>query len=428
MKAWPGWRARNSSSSNSRWVSAISSPASGHATRRRVDDEVAEPHRRLDAGRRVQPPQHGVDAGDELGRRERLDDVVVGAEPQPDDAVGLLAARGQQDDRRVVAGAASRTRRMTSRPSIPGSMRSSTMRSGAQLLDGRHRGVAVDREARAVAGALEVAADDLADRRLVVDDEDVAAGVVDVSPWRPCGRRAGGARALRKLARSSCRDPAAPRSRTRPCRRRTARAPWKPSRSAASVGAGEDVAHVAEPVVAGRHRRGRPRPRSRHAARAAISPTLRGVPLATLNAPGHGLAGGEREDVRAGDVAHVDEVAQLAAVLEDARRAAGRQRAGEDRRDAGVGRVARHPRPVDVVVAQRGDRHARLAAERRREVLLVQLRRGVDVARVRRRVLGDALRPQRRAAAAGRAARSGRRRGRRAGAGRAGPGRARRSA
>ena len=32
--------------------------------------------------------------------RERLHDVVVGAEPQADDAVGLLAAGGQQDDRR----------------------------------------------------------------------------------------------------------------------------------------------------------------------------------------------------------------------------------------------------------------------------------------------------------------------------------------
>ncbi len=49
----------------------------------------------------------------------------------------------------------------------------------------------------------------------------------------------------------------------------------------------------------------------------AISPTLRGVPLQTLNAPGTGVAGRQREDVRARDVAHVDEVAQLAAVLED---------------------------------------------------------------------------------------------------------------
>ena len=75
----------------------------GHPARGRVDHELAELERRLRVGARVQAPQHGVDARHELGRRERLDDVVVGAQAQPDDAVGLLAARGQQDDRRAVA-------------------------------------------------------------------------------------------------------------------------------------------------------------------------------------------------------------------------------------------------------------------------------------------------------------------------------------
>ena len=51
--------------------------------------------------------------------RERLDDVVVGAELQADDPVGLLALRGQQDHR-AAAVAAARRRRMTSNPSMPG--------------------------------------------------------------------------------------------------------------------------------------------------------------------------------------------------------------------------------------------------------------------------------------------------------------------
>ena len=78
------------------------------------------------------------------------------------------------------------------------------------------------------------------------------------------------------------------------------------------------------------------------------------------------------------------------------------------------GRVARHPRAVDVVVAQRGDRHAGLARERGAQVLLRELRRGVHAARVQRRVLGHRLRGRAAARSAGRAARSGRRRGRRA--------------
>ncbi len=46
---------------------------------------------------RLHAAQHGVHAGDELGGRERLDDVVVGSEAEADHAVGLLAARRQQD-------------------------------------------------------------------------------------------------------------------------------------------------------------------------------------------------------------------------------------------------------------------------------------------------------------------------------------------
>ena len=49
--------------------------------------------------------QHGADAGQQLPRVERLRHVVVGAEFQADDPVGLLAHRGQHDDRHVGLGA-----------------------------------------------------------------------------------------------------------------------------------------------------------------------------------------------------------------------------------------------------------------------------------------------------------------------------------
>jgi hypothetical protein len=51
----------------------------------------------------TQPAQHCADAGGELGHRERLDHIVVGAGVQATNAVGLLAARRQHDDRHVAA-------------------------------------------------------------------------------------------------------------------------------------------------------------------------------------------------------------------------------------------------------------------------------------------------------------------------------------
>ena len=44
-------------------------------------------------------PQHRLHAGDELGRRERLGHVVVGAELEPEHAVDLAVAGGEEDHR-----------------------------------------------------------------------------------------------------------------------------------------------------------------------------------------------------------------------------------------------------------------------------------------------------------------------------------------
>src|SRR5581483_3483041 len=62
-----------------------------------VELELAEcqcRRRRLGGSRAA---QDGADARRELARREGLRDVVVRAELEPDDAIGLLAARGQHD-------------------------------------------------------------------------------------------------------------------------------------------------------------------------------------------------------------------------------------------------------------------------------------------------------------------------------------------
>jgi len=45
------------------------------------------------------PPELGLDSGHQLARAERLDHVVIGAHPQPANAVGLFAPSGEQNDR-----------------------------------------------------------------------------------------------------------------------------------------------------------------------------------------------------------------------------------------------------------------------------------------------------------------------------------------
>ena len=65
-----------------------------------VDDEVAvpEPARPL-RRRRRRPPQGRLDPGQQLRKAERLRDVVVGAELEAADLVGLGAAGGDDEDR-----------------------------------------------------------------------------------------------------------------------------------------------------------------------------------------------------------------------------------------------------------------------------------------------------------------------------------------
>lgn len=48
------------------------------------------------------PPQHSPDAGQQLSQGERLDDVVVGAELEPDDTIDLVGAVTGRDDHRHV--------------------------------------------------------------------------------------------------------------------------------------------------------------------------------------------------------------------------------------------------------------------------------------------------------------------------------------
>ena len=220
----------------------------------------------------------------------------------------------------------------------------------------------------------------------VADDGDTgAAGIPGLCPQRRGGELAHPG--VEVLLRAEAEPLRPPRRRTRT---RAGRRPRATRRS---------------PPARGRRRSARVRAR-------AMSSTVRGVPLATLNAPGTG-SGAVSASTLARATSRTCTKSRRWPPSSNTRGAvAGGQRRAEDARDAGVGRVARHPRAVDVVVAQRGDRRAGLARERGAQVLLRHLRRGVDVARVRRRVLGHRARARAARRRPGTAARSGRRRGR----------------
>ena len=110
----------------------------------------------------------------------------------------------------------------------------------------------------------------------------------------------------------------------------------------------------------------------------------------------HGAVRLEREHDPLDDVAHVGEVARLAAVLEDHRRPPVQEPRREDRGDARVRVRQRLPRPVDVEQAQRDGRDPVGRARDERELLLVALRDRVDRGRDQR--LRLARGPRRRAA------------------------------
>ncbi len=77
-----------------------------------VEAERAELHRLRLGGRRAgrrggrAPPQHRLDAREQFPRVERLGQVIVGADFQPDDAVDVVALGRQHDDRQGFAAAA----------------------------------------------------------------------------------------------------------------------------------------------------------------------------------------------------------------------------------------------------------------------------------------------------------------------------------
>ena len=139
-----------------------------HVARPALELDVAEAELLVvDPGRR-RAAQDALHARRELAGRERLRDVVVRAELEPDDAVRLLAAGGQHDHREV------RARADPAAELEPVRAREHHVEDdevGLGALDRVAGGVAVARLERPVPFAGEVADDHLANDRLVVDHE-----------------------------------------------------------------------------------------------------------------------------------------------------------------------------------------------------------------------------------------------------------------
>ena len=149
--------------------------AHGHPVAGRVELQVAEDETVAGGvvGRALRPAEDRPDAGHELGRRERLRQVVVGALAQAEDPVADRAARRQDEDRHVAVGPGPPDHR---HPVDLGEHQVEDDEAGRVLLDRAQRGPSVAGGDDRVALALEVRADEGDDLRVVVDDEDGGVG------------------------------------------------------------------------------------------------------------------------------------------------------------------------------------------------------------------------------------------------------------
>ena len=177
-------------------------PGAADAPRRAVELEIAGREQTGDmAG--LGAAQQRLDAGDQLGQRERLDDIVVGAGGEAAHALGLLAAGGQHDDRHalgVAAGAQTPAELDAGEAGQHPVEQDEIGRMVAQMqfsvVAARH---AVDLEAL----GLEIVAQQQGERLLVLDDQDACRHCVSLSLNRPPVQPLAAGRSTRMLVVSS---------------------------------------------------------------------------------------------------------------------------------------------------------------------------------------------------------------------------------
>ena len=166
-----------SAQSRSNWwpVSERSSPSTKHPPRRAVDDEPAEAQRLASRGPAAggAAAQDGAQAGQQLARVEGLGQVVVGADFEAHDAVGLLAPCRQHQDRHVGAGA---NRPAELEAVAIGQHEVQDHRVVAALKGGRETGLGALPMLEGQAGAAEIGRDHLGERAVILDHQQVGHG------------------------------------------------------------------------------------------------------------------------------------------------------------------------------------------------------------------------------------------------------------
>jgi len=145
-------------------------PGKCHLTCPSVDGQLVERDRlRNGLCRHFRTLEDITDADRQLPRGERLGDIVVGTELESDDAIGGLTASGQHDHGQGTVGADPAAK---GEPVRAGKHHVEHDEVGSTALDDRSCGIPVGRLECVEAVALQVAHDDVAHDRLVVDDED----------------------------------------------------------------------------------------------------------------------------------------------------------------------------------------------------------------------------------------------------------------
>jgi hypothetical protein len=140
-----------------------------HAAGGRVDREPLEVQPCLGAVRAAGAAQHRLQARHQLARLERLGQVVVGTQLQPDDAVHHLAARGEHHDRDVALGA---NRAAQREAVLLGQHHVEDRRVEALLPQQRQSRAGTQGLDQREAEALDVGGQRLAERLVVVDQQD----------------------------------------------------------------------------------------------------------------------------------------------------------------------------------------------------------------------------------------------------------------
>ena len=143
----------------------------GHAPQLTVQRDVADVEAALDDAA-VGAPQHRPDPRAQLGEPERLGDVVVGAGLEPLDGVGLGVQRGQHDDRDHVAAVAQQPGHVVARR--PLAQRDVEQHDVVGAVGGgAQRRVSVGHGGHVMALPLERAGEHVAQRLVVIDEQDV---------------------------------------------------------------------------------------------------------------------------------------------------------------------------------------------------------------------------------------------------------------